>query len=591
MPIAPRLSRLTRRTTATVIAAAACLGGALGALPAAPALAKPIATSVFNYADMPDLDQQRAAGRDAAAVFHVGLPSSGFMYCGPAAGMDALAFLADHGASNMSPGSLNWTTPTNYETMSAKINELGGLMGTGAKTGTSLGGFQNGMLAWSANHGTSGHRFGLVSEFIGDGDDWQAPNLGMAAFAEAVGNPVIVSIGYYTPVVVEGNGREIIGLRRTGGHFVAMTGFDNNALNFMDPADAPAGFAQSAYANQVQPVTPVTTSYTDSTGKPYRTDMQPETLLRMPGYAGGSAYIEGYTVIQPTWTLTAKRNYLIFAKAATTVKFKTAIAGVATDVQVSPAGDSAYYAMTNSKTVYKLDLRTGVSTPITKASSAVTSLAVNTKGDTIYAAAGREVSAVSNTGAKVAKTTLDSNVAAIAYDPMRGQIDAVTPKSKAVQVLAPSLATQGTVSLPASALANASVVSATVDSTSGKLTIKAPGVASTVVSAPIPAPAPVPAPTPSTAAAITALPANTPVVTVPTTTALPSASSLASLATAPVVSVTPVVSPIAKAKLGSIVIGHSAATTRTLTSVTPAAIVRASRNVLSTGVLSQESAG
>jgi hypothetical protein len=546
------------RFTATFATLAGCIAGALGALPATPASAKPMSTKTFSYADMPDIDQKRAAGRDGAGVWHAGLPNNGIMYCGPAAAMNVLAFLADHGATEMSPGSHDWTAAANYDTMTSRLNELGGVMGTGATTGTSNGGLQNGLLAWSANKASAKHQFGLVSEFPNDDNSWQAPNLGIAAFTEAVGNPVIVSIGYYSPVIVQGAGNsEFIGLRRTGGHFVTMTGFDDSGFNFVDPADAAPSFAQSSYTNLAMPVTPVTAVYEDSKGNHYRSDNQTETYLHLQGYGAGDAYIEGYTVVQPSYTLTAKRGYLILRTAATTLRFKTPTPGLVKDLQLSPAGDSAYFAMTGGKTIYKLNLATQVSKPIAKTPVPVMSLAVSTKGDTVYAAAGRQLSAVSNTGAKIAQTTLPAPVAAITFDPVHGQVDAVTPQTKQVQVLAPSLAQAGTVTLPAAAVAKATSVSATVSPATGALTINAPGVASTVISAPQPQ-----------------------TTTADTTTVAPATS----LANAPIIKVTPIAS--VKTVASSIQL-HAAATGPAPTTIAPTApgtIVRTPQTVLATGV-------
>ena len=63
--------------------------------------------------------------------------------------------------------------------------------------------------------------------------------------------------------------------------------------------------------------------------------------LNMPGYAGGRAYIEGYTILQPTFTLTAKQGYLLLNKAGAVLKYRTALAGTVADAQISPAGDAA----------------------------------------------------------------------------------------------------------------------------------------------------------------------------------------------------------------------------------------------------------
>jgi hypothetical protein len=587
-----KLSRFNRRTAA--LAAVAAIGGAIGALPSAPAMATPLSTHVFSYADMPDIDQERIAGNDASGVYHPGLPNGGQMYCGPTSAMDALAFIADHGAPSLSPGSHAWDAAGNYETMTSKLNEMGGDMSIDYKKGVTQGGFEAGLTTWNSQYGYKGHTFGFVSEFP-TADDSPAPNLGIATLAEAFGNPVVVRIGYYTPsTYTTASGVTENVLTRTGGHFVAMTGFDNSGLNFMDPADEAGAIAQSAYANRTQAVAPTTALFQTGNGAPIT-----RTYLHMPNYAGGAAYIEGYTVIQPSFQLTAKRNILQIIRSGVVAQtLRLPVAATVSDAQLSPAGDSAYYTLKNSKTIYKINLSTGVPKPLTHVGAPVTSLAVDVTGNTVFAAAGRTVSAVSNTGTQLAKTTLPSTVAAVAFDPVRGQVDVVTPQNKTVSVLNSSLQSQGTVSLPATAVKSTSAVAATVNPTTGQLTIKATGLATTTIGQPIQqqvptAPAVDPAATTVSSATIdqpvnTAATqvASTPVGTatnvanapVSAVTTVPTTSNIPSLVTAPVIHVTPIMTT----KVNAITLHGIVARTA---SVVPASttIVRSSQSVPAVG--------
>lgn len=590
-----KLSRLNRRTA--VVAAVAAIAGAFNAMPAAPASAKPLSTHVFSYADMPDIDQERISGFDASGTWHPGLPNGGTQYCGPTSALDALSFIADHGAPSMSPGSHAWDQAGNYETMTSKLNEMGGDMGIDSKKGVTQGGFESGLTTWNTRYGYKGHTFGFVSEFPGDGDDWQAPNLGIATLAEAFGNPVVVRIGYYKSVTYSEGGRTVSALQRTGGHFVAMTGFDNDGLNFMDPADEAGSITQSAYTNRTQAVSPTTGVFLWGDGTPQRSGLQTETYLHMPGYAGGAAYVEGYTVVQPSFQLTAKRNILQLVKNGYVQKIKLPIGAKIADAQLSPAGDSAYYALSNNKTIYKVNLATAVSKPLAKVAAPVTSLAVSTTGDRVFAAAGRTVNAVSNTGTTIARTTLPATVAAIAFDPTRGQVDAVTPQTKAVSVLTSTLKAQGTVSLPATAVKNATDVDATVNPSTGQLTIKAAGIATTTVTAavattqtqPVVNPAATsvanvtikqPVDTSAIQAATQVVPAPVVNPTTPATVAVPTVSNIPSLIQSPVIKVTPIK---VNTKVTAIVL-HGAAVTKAATTVAPTNdIVRSSQSVAAMG--------
>ncbi|MEA2177236.1 MAG: hypothetical protein QOG77_533, partial [Solirubrobacteraceae bacterium] len=347
----------------------AVLAGAVGALAvASPASAQPLSTNTFSYSDMPDLDQQRFMGLDPAGVNHPGLPGNGRMYCGPTAAMDALAFLSDHGMASMKPGRRDWSVATNYETATGHVARMGQLMSTDPVNGTTQANFEAGLLSWAAE---SGNHYGFVSRFA-SGDDWGAPNLGIAAFAMAVGNPVILRIGYYTPVVRSEAGRTMVVLKRTGGHWVTMTGFGNEGVTFVDPADTANGFAPSARSHVVQPVSAESGVFTnaDDTLQRPRVDspegptFPAETYLRMPGYAGGTAYIEGYTVLQPTFKVTARRGFLKIVTATTQKRVKLPFTAAVDAVKLSPAGDAAFVSAVGRSTVYKVNLATGAATPV-----------------------------------------------------------------------------------------------------------------------------------------------------------------------------------------------------------------------------------
>jgi hypothetical protein len=491
------LSILTLSRRARTAASVAALTGALGAAALAgplstPASAKPLSTQVFSYADMPDLDQKRTMGLDPAGVNHAGLPGNGEMYCGPTAAVDALGFLAAHGMASMAPGRRDWSRTSNYETGTSNIARMGTLMSTDAAKGTTQGNFEAGLTAWNNQ---TGRNFGFVSVF-GGGDDWRAPNLGIAALSMAAGNPVIVRIGYYRAVVRTVSGRTMAVMERTGGHWVTMTGYGDEGLSFVDPADTTNTFAPSTRAHVVQAVTPVTGvfGYVDGAGAQQlyqgplddgrgNVEFPTETFLRMPGYAGGTAYVEGFTAVQPSFKLTAMRGFITIVDAVREQSFKLPITGKVADAQLSPAGDAAYYSLEGRRTVYKVNLATGVSRPLTTAPAAVTSLAVATSGDRVYAAAGKSVSAVTNTGTTVATTTLPSQVSAVAYDRQTGNVDAVSPKTGQITVLQPDLETQATVQLPETAIQSATgPVTAEIDPVRSTLEITAPGADSVVLS-------------------------------------------------------------------------------------------------------------
>jgi hypothetical protein len=124
-----------------------------------------------------------------------------------------------------------------------------------------------------------------------------------------------------------------------------------------------------------------------------------------------------------------------------------------------------------------------VSRALTQAPAPVRSLAVATSGDRVFAAAGRTVSAVTNNGTTVARTTLPSEVGAVAYDHASGNVDAVSPANGQVTVLQPDLATQATLQLPESAMQPENgPVAAEIDPATSTLEITAPRADSVILS-------------------------------------------------------------------------------------------------------------
>jgi hypothetical protein len=159
------------------------------------------------------------------------------------------------------------------------------------------------------------------------------------------------------------------------------------------------------------------------------------------------------------------------------------VSGKVVDAQLSPAGDAAYYSVEGRRTIFKVNLANGVTRPLTQAPAPVTSLAVATSGDRVFAAAGRTVSAVTNNGTTVARTTLPSRVGAVAYDHASGNVDAVSPANGQVTVLQPDLATQATLQLPSSAIqAPTGPVAAEINPVTSTLEITAPRADSVILS-------------------------------------------------------------------------------------------------------------
>lgn len=389
------------------IASFVALAGAVGAFAAAsPASAAPLQTAKYDFNQMPDLDQNRNMGVDAAGVNHAGLPGNGDMYCGPTSAMDALGWMAQTAKPTLTPGVQDWTLAPNYEPATAHLARMGQLMNTDPAAGTTQGNFESGLSAWS----TTNNNYFYSASVFGEQTGWAAPDLAAAQKAMQAGNPVIVRLGWYTPVMKTIEGKSVNTFERNGGHWVVMTGYGPEGITFVDPADTTDRMAPSARNHLVQAVQPVTgvfggtnpdgTSWTqrgwvkDGKGN---VSFPTGSLLRMPGYSGGTGYIEGYTVLRPSWTLSLEGINLKYVEGEKVRKWPLPN-GQLGDAQVSPAGDVVYYSMKNSRTIYKANVLTGATSRLATVNAPITKLVVSPTGDRVQARSGSKISTVSNTG-------------------------------------------------------------------------------------------------------------------------------------------------------------------------------------------------
>jgi hypothetical protein len=398
--VSPRLPR----SIASFLAVAGA-AGAFAATGPASADAAPLQTAKYDYAQMPDLDQNRNMGTDAAGVAHAGLPGNGDAYCGPTSGMDALAWMAQTAKPTLNPGVQDWTLGTNYETATGHLTRMGQLMSTHPVNGTTQDNFETGLMSWSAANGT----YFYTGSVFGEQTGWAAPDLAGAQKQLALGNPVIVRLGWYTPVTKTIEGRMVQTLERTGGHWVTMTGYGPEGITFVDPADTADRMAPSARTQVVQAVQPVTGVYggSNADGTPWLArgwvrskgvvSFPQSTLLRMAGYSGGNGYIEGFTVLRPSWTLSLEGVNLKYVEGERIRKWPLPT-GTLGDAQVSPVGDVVYYSMKNSRTIYKANVLTGVTNRLATVNAPITKLSVSPTGDRVQAKSGSRISTVTNTG-------------------------------------------------------------------------------------------------------------------------------------------------------------------------------------------------
>lgn len=281
------------------VAALACCAGVTRAV-----LAGPDAPQFFNEVlGVPDFDQRRMpVGIDP------GLPLNGINYCVPTSHMNWLAFVANRGYPDISPGGpLNWNRPTGprYFAATLNIDALGGVMSTDPAFGTTVGGEVSGLTQWLSIPPTFNYTrmdFGVSCNLLGDGVgiymDW-------IGWAMARGGLVTLHVGWYQ---IQGDGTFV----RNGGHAVSLTRFvgqgpANNrryAIGIHDPAsDDSDSTRQSPFTMEQYRLSPQTVTIP-------AIDSGPIVVWRVDNYASGGTvgFIDGYTTLFPQQALVLDNN-------------------------------------------------------------------------------------------------------------------------------------------------------------------------------------------------------------------------------------------------------------------------------------------
>ncbi|MHC5004375.1 MAG: NHL repeat-containing protein, partial [Planctomycetota bacterium] len=200
--------------------------------------------SEFEYEvrHMPDFDQNRA-----------GLPNDGACYCSPTAMMNVLAYIANHGFPQVTPGPGFWQSAQLYAVATSHIDDLGASMNTsmgeppeGTVCGTGASGGYWGLRAWLDPYGIF-----IVGDQKSDQDF--TPSFASIAKSMIAGNLGTVTYGRYD---VLGRVMGIPVVQRSGGHVTTVVkcsaGAGGRFLWVRDPDDEnPVEIdAQSAFVSR-----------------------------------------------------------------------------------------------------------------------------------------------------------------------------------------------------------------------------------------------------------------------------------------------------------------------------------------------------
>jgi hypothetical protein len=429
-----------------------------------------IGTSSFNYVicDLPDIDQVRQQTASTP-----GLPGDGYSYCVPTSTMDALAYFASHGVPALRPGSKDWTSPANYNEMSADIKALGDLMGTTPSGGTTDGYFA-GLETWlSQTQPGVIPPIGLVTSYlwVTAPDASFAPDLRAMATDAAAGDivvPNVIFMRYEQPPTRVPAPKQWF---MVGGHVVAMASAKSpSTIGLHDPANPLADHAsQSPYAEEKYTLTQVTSrfGYLDDHGKDVSFQA---TLPRVDDYfidsvlpPGSQTFLWGYTVLQPetvtTWSA-AKVTLVSPVRPGEPVESVRAAGGQpVVDLALDPDGARNFYATQGSSTIWQLNTANGTSTPFAKTDGSAGLVAFAGRTQTLFALTRSRLTAFDRTGRAAASIALSEQVDAVAVDQATSRLLALSAESGRLRVYDAKLRLRGTVQLPQRALAGSGRIS------------------------------------------------------------------------------------------------------------------------------------
>ncbi len=174
------------------------------------------------HRDIPDYDQRRNA-----------LPADGGMFCVPTAYVDLLRFMALNGLGNLDKGYNN-----TYNSITSFIANMGNRMDTDAQDGTNFSDGYDAVVDWIDDH--SNQPFMHIA-FVSDGD-W-----GTGTIKNWMAIGAMVRLGYGRYKKVDGE------WERTGGHAIAMSGYDYSGstkyIDYANPASDDGNInAQGAFS-------------------------------------------------------------------------------------------------------------------------------------------------------------------------------------------------------------------------------------------------------------------------------------------------------------------------------------------------------
>ncbi|MFI4916041.1 MAG: GC-type dockerin domain-anchored protein [Phycisphaerales bacterium JB060] len=229
---------------------------------------------------MPDFDQRRHT-----------LPNNGDMYCVPAATVNALAYLSNHGLPHLLDGPRDWESPDNYALVSGWIELFGATMDTDPFEGTSMGDWHDSVRDWVADKSDS-----IVVSYYAKGHQGLSP---LSLANQMRGGAVVMPlVGWYDEV--DPNQWE-----RAGGHLMTMWA----ALNACgDPQDMVLAYRDPWTGDPIieqSPFTFVLSGFEYDPDWRFRINGESEFYARpVMRLASNNGFLDGYGMIWPLFGLT-----------------------------------------------------------------------------------------------------------------------------------------------------------------------------------------------------------------------------------------------------------------------------------------------
>lgn len=428
-------------------------------------------TYSFSRDNVPDLDQVRSSEEGIA-----GLPNDGEMYCVPAAAMNWMAYIANHGYPAVMPGPGNWEVSppqytSEYNFMTFNLLALGLSMNTDPYDGTDVAGPATQAWLDSAAPG----QFSIVEAYA-DGS-W-APRVKDAGIYSVFGGLVNLNIAWYSEMPLTES------IQWVGGHMVTLV----SAYGMLHQLSVNDPYTQSMFSlNPGTTQSPFKENFSGFEGVQasfcyYDNGFICSTRTQDKLDYMDSAYVQGFIAVIPKYGLVYSSDELIILNPKIIsgmereqIKHIHPFPGKKIlDAEINPLRIQHPFIVEGSNTIWMLDSLLGTSTEFATVENPQR-LIYGGKRDHLYVLSKDKITKLDREGHAEKVVNLEFALDEIAFDEKNQQLIGVSRESQQMLVFDPSLELEKKYSIGREVLGDEGNLAVSINPTTGEIGIFAQG--------------------------------------------------------------------------------------------------------------------